>query len=205
MTRPSAIAACCGGLALSACAVLAPQEDRSRFFTLVSAREIAFTIQPCTLAVGARVGLGPITLPDYLEQPALVSRKSTTEIVRSRRDRWSESFETMLPRILGEDFAQLLPASAVVHFPWYSSDRPDWQIELEIARFEPDESGDVVLAGRWRVRELANHGRETSKDSRITRTPAGGETEQRTEAQSAALAELAHEIASELCRLASAK
>jgi uncharacterized lipoprotein YmbA len=203
MTRFSVLAACCAGLA--ACAVLAPTEDRSRFFTLASAREIGTAIQPCSLQPAPRVGLGPITLPEYLDQPALVSRASATEVVRSRRDRWSETMDTMLPRILGDDFAQLLPTARIVEYPWYASERPDWQIEIEVARFEPDVSGDIVLVARWRVRELAGRGHDASKESRVVQKPTGSDATHRTEAMSAALTELAQEIASELCRLASAK
>jgi uncharacterized lipoprotein YmbA len=189
-------------LLASSCGVLEPRPDHSRFFVLASLPELGASVEPCTLPGNSRVGLGPVRIPEYLEQHELLVRSSTTELTRKFADRWAEPLETMLPRVLADDLSQILRGPRVELYPWYSSDRPAWQIEIEFLRFEPDAQGEVLLVASWQARELGGAHRAARRESRITQKAASLDPAQRAEAMSTALGALAQEIARATCELA---
>jgi uncharacterized lipoprotein YmbA len=223
MTRALALALLLALASTSACGLLDPRPDPSRFFVLASLRELGTPVETCALPAGTRVGVGPVRLPEYLQHPELSTRTSPTELARSHAERWSEPLETMLPRVLADDLAQSFGAAPgtndahgapttpttigtrVVLFPWYSTDRPDWQIEVEIVGFEPDEKGEVTLIARWRVRELAGAGRSLERESRIIRKSDDSDPARRAQTMSAAVGALAEEQARAACELAASK
>ena len=75
---------CCPG-----CGLLSPREDTTQYAVLVSLDEIPG--EPAAPASAAhpslRVGLGPVTLPEYLKRPQIVSRVGGTQIVLSASER----------------------------------------------------------------------------------------------------------------------
>jgi uncharacterized lipoprotein YmbA len=188
--------------ALAACGLLDPRPDVSRFFVLAWLGDLGSPIEACALPDGTRVGLGPVRLPEYLEQPALLTRTSPTEIRPSLTDRWSEPLDTMLPRVLGDDLSQIFRSQNIVMFPWYSTARPEWQIEIDIVRFEPNAAGEVSLIAQWRVHELGAGGRSRAAESRIMQQASSTDPAQRAQAMSTALGKLAEELAQALCQLA---
>jgi uncharacterized protein len=194
-----------------ACGILDPRPDPSRFFVLASLEELGKHIDACSLPANVRVGLGPVQIPEYLSHPELATRSSPTELTRSHTERWSEPLASMLPRVLADDLTQLFRGGAdaegrrVVLFPWYSTDRPDWQIEVDVVRFEPDRNGEATLIARWKVHELGGGNRSIEKESRIATRAESEDPEQRALAMSAALGELADELAQATCRLATSK
>src|SRR5262249_55043847 len=101
-----------------------------------------------------------------------------------------------------DDLSHILRGPRVELYPWYSSDRPDWQIEVELLRFEPDAQGEVLLVASWHARELGGAHRATSRESRVTQRATGADPAQRSEAMSTALGALAQEIAHATCELA---
>jgi len=187
-----------------ACGLLDPRPDTSRYFVLASLRDLGGTVETCALPKEAVVGLGPVRIPEYLRELALLTRSSPTELTRSTSDRWSEPLETMLPRVLGDDLSQILDDRRIKSFPWYASDRPDWQIEVDFVRFEPDREGEVLLVASWRVRELGGT-RSAADEFRITRRAESKDPAQRAQALSSALGALAEELARATCKLATAK
>ena len=187
-----------------ACGVLDPRPDSSRYFVLASLQDLGSAVETCALPKDSVVGLGPVRIPEYLREPALLTRSSPTEITRSSSERWSEPLETMLPRVLADDLTQIFESRRVRRYPWYSAERPDWQIEVDIVRFEPDREGEIVLIASWRVRELG--GTRTSADEiRIARRAESNDAAQRAQALSSALGELASELGRATCKLAATK
>ena len=167
---------------------LGPRADRSAFFLLTT---------PPTLGEGTPVpvalGLGPITLPGYLDRPQIVVRVSDNEIVLTESDRWAEPLRDNVSRTLKENLSRLLPTSSYVEFPWYEADAPDYVVVVEIRRFEADSAGTVILDATWRLTEA---GRAIDGRTTLIDESAGGlERSGTVAAQSRALAELSREIA----------
>jgi uncharacterized protein len=184
-------------LLLPACSFLSPQADPTRFAVLASVDELpgeeAAVAPPARSPV--RWGLGPLTLPEYVRRSELVSRAEGTRIVISGTERWAEPFDRAVERVLAIDLERATGATRVIHHPWYASDRPDAQVEIAFSRCEREESGKIVVAARWSVRDLRGGGSPVERESRIERETAGPEGASTARALSLALVELAREIA----------
>lgn len=208
MTRPRprphapsrrALAAALAALALSACTVLEPRADPTRFFVL--APRAAQGAAAADAADGAAradgtpaVLVGPLRLPDYLLRPEVVRRVGPNQLEPSRVDRWAEPLDKAFLRVLALDLAALLPRGSVLAHPAPSAERPALQIELDAAAFEGDREGRVRLAGLWSLRDLRASDR-TVHPFALERQAASPETPALVEAMSALVAELAAEIA----------
>jgi len=188
--RPLAVVAL---LALGAC--LGPRTDPSAFFLLSS---------PVPAAEGAPVpvsiGLGPVTLPGYLDRPQIVTRLSDDEISLAEADRWAEPLAANLLRTLEENLAKLLPGSSYVGYPWYAADAPDYAVTLDVRRFEADASGAVVLDAIWRLDR--GDARVDGGAARIEDQADGPGRAAAVAAHSRALAELSREIVAGVRRAA---
>jgi len=188
MPKPLAVVAL---LALAAC--LGPRSDPSAFF-LLSSPPPDVTGTP----VPVRIGVGPVTLPGYLERPQIVTRISDDEIALSEADRWAEPLADNLVRTLEENLAGLLPGSSSVGYPWYAAGAPDYAVALEVRRFEADASGAVVLDATWRLSR--DDSQVAAGATRIEEQAVGFDRAAAVAAHSRALAELSREIAAAVRR-----
>ena len=186
-----------GTLAVAGCGLLAPRTDVTRYAVLASIDELAGEVAPDVAASSSsvRVGLGPVTLPEYVRRPEIVSRVKGTRIVLSGTERWSEPLEQALVRVLAIDLERSLGAGRVVNYPWYESDRPAQQIEIAFSRCERDETGKVVVVARWSLRDLQGGAAPIEQESRIVRETTGSDGASTARALSQALVELSREIA----------
>jgi uncharacterized lipoprotein YmbA len=102
------------------------------------------------LGRGPTIGVGPITLPRYLERINIVTRRDA-ELEVAEYDRWGEPLSASLPRAIAADLSTALGTDRIVMFPWSISTTIDQQIVVDVLRFEATSGGDVVLEARWRV------------------------------------------------------
>lgn len=185
-----------GIVTCTACQLLPPPDDSTRYAVLASLDELsAEAVAPAPTNSSVRVGLGPVTLPEYVRRSEIVSRVAGTGIVLSETERWAEPLDRAVVRVLAIDLERTMGAVRVVHHPWYERDRPDVQIEIAFSRFERDDSGPVVVAARWSVRQLEGGAALIERESRIERETAGQDGASTAMALSQALAELCREIA----------
>jgi len=144
--RWRAVGAVAAGVLAAGC-LGGPQADPSAFFLLSPAPADATGD-----ALSVAIGVGPVTLPGYLDRPQIVTRVSDNEIALAEADRWAEPLAENLARTLQESLAALLPGSSYVAYPWYAADAPDYAVTLVVRRFEADASGAVLLDASWELR-----------------------------------------------------
>jgi uncharacterized lipoprotein YmbA len=132
------------GLLLLGCAQVTP----TRFYTLSSV-----LAPPGEAAAGPAanltVGISAIALPEYLNRPQLVTRDGSNRVVLSDFDNWIEPLQGMFARTLAENLALLLGTDDVLTLPQRRPFRPDYQVEIEVMRFDTDAEGRAVLDARW--------------------------------------------------------
>ena len=148
----------------SGCSVLEPQEDHTRYFVLTptSGENSTPPAKAVSTSHDLLVGLGPITLPQYLERPEVITRLSDTEFSASNNDRWGEPLDASVLRVLAQDLASHLPNSEIVAFPWSKKAPIDYRISVEFRRLERTADGRTVVQAVWTLR--------TGSDNRVLRT-----------------------------------
>ncbi|MBV8650977.1 MAG: membrane integrity-associated transporter subunit PqiC [Alphaproteobacteria bacterium] len=103
---------------------------------------------------GSLIGVVPVTVPDYLDRPEIVTRSSSNEITVTDSRRWAERLSTNATGILAENLAQMLGAERVVVLPARSE--VDYEVALDLRRFEIDANGQALMIGRWSVIDAKN-------------------------------------------------
>jgi uncharacterized lipoprotein YmbA len=107
-----------------------------------------------------RVGVGPTSVPAYLDRPQLVVRTAPDRIEISEFAQWGEPLREGVARVVAVNLSRLLPESLVVTFPWRGADTVEYQVLLDVTQLDGAPGDGVVLDARWRVldasrRELA--------------------------------------------------
>ena len=173
-SRSIVIAACAWLFVIAGCSILSPQPDRTKFFVLTAVTDAGATGTASAAANGASnlvIGIGPIGFPDYLRRPEVVTRTSPTTVELSDVNRWAEPLESAFARVLSEDLSRLLGTQRMVAYPWYKSDRVDYQVECNVIHFETDSNGGSQLHAQWSIRDGAGK-LLIAKESDITGTEA---------------------------------
>jgi uncharacterized protein len=146
---------------LTACAV----GQQTRFYTLTRATEPTVAARSGN---GLVIGLGPVTLPPYLDRPDIVTRQGANQMRLPDVYRWAEPLQPLMTRMLAEDLYALLDASDVIPLPQRGDIRLDRAIEVEVGRFDATEDGEVTLDARWRIYGGDEHTLITSGRSILT-------------------------------------
>jgi len=158
-------------------------------------------LAPETPAQGAGrtmvIGLGPVILPDYLDRPQIIFRVSANRLTAADTHRWAEPLAANVARVLAENLAAQLPGSRILHYPWAGSEAPDYQVRVEVLRFDagPDEA--VHLLANWSVKG----GQAAPRRADISIAAPAHDFEALVRAESQALFRLSGEIADGLGRL----
>jgi uncharacterized protein len=185
------------------CSVLSPQPDRSRFFILTPISDSAGTgAQAASTSAGAQliVGVGPVDFPDYLRRLPVVKRVAPNRVDLSDEERWAEPLDKNFVRVLSQNLARLLNTQRIEKFPWPVKDRIDYQVEIDVERFETTSDGQAQLMASWIIRDGP-----TDKILYASQTtagaPAGPDELSASAALSGDLATLSKDIASRVTEL----
>ena len=183
-------------LLIAGCGSFSPRPDPSRFFTLSALPEIEQTAVKNSIgAEKISLGIGPLKFPGYLDRQEFVTRTAENRFDVSENDRWAEPLDENFVRVLSQNLAVLLAAERIVQYPWPSSKRPNYRLEIEVLRFEVDRARDAQLWARWEVMDGSGKTPLAVKESRLRRQAKDRSTDAAVAALSEAGADLSREIA----------
>jgi hypothetical protein len=186
----------------SACSVLGPIPDRSRFYTLTASPPA--NADRAEASGGAIVyGLGPVVLAAYLDRNQVATRVSETEVSYSQWDQWAQPLGANVSSVLRQSIGGELGRDDIVPYPWLATARVDYQIVVRLLRFESDAAGEAHLQSQWSIRDLEHDRQLVARETAVTRPGRPGDTAGSTAALSAMLTDLGHEIATALRALPS--
>jgi hypothetical protein len=195
--RALLLAACCAAAAISGCSsILEPRREPASFYTLA-----AIAGQSAAAPSDYSIGIGPIAIPEYLNRTKVVVRTSPTSVEISEVNFWAEPLPANLSRAFEQDIREQIAPRQIVSYPWYASGAPDYQIELNVYRFELDSSGVATLSARWTIRDARAHSLIDSASMDLTEAAANDDRASGAAALSRALSRLATEVAAAMRRI----
>ena len=95
------------------------------------------------------IGVGPVELPEYLDRPQIVTRKSQNQLEISEFHRWAGSLPQGFSRVLAKNISTLLPTDRVAVFPWEGTFSPTYQVKVEVEQFDGQVGKQVFLRVIW--------------------------------------------------------
>jgi hypothetical protein len=102
-------------------------------------------------ASGAAIGVGPVTIPSYLDRNEMVSREGANQLRIDARHSWGAPLDQEVQRVLGENLSRLLSSNRVTTWPWTRHLEIALRIPVRVLQFEPVAGRGVVLVARWQL------------------------------------------------------
>lgn len=100
---------------------------------------------------GLGLGIGPVTLPQYLDRPQIVVRSRDNSLNLEEFDRWGGRLEDNFATVLAEVLSAELETDRVSVYPWSRPEQVEYQIIVTATAFETDADGQSVLDARWSI------------------------------------------------------
>jgi uncharacterized lipoprotein YmbA len=183
-------------LALTACVNLGSgTQQTTKFYVLNSLYSSEEDIEPEATTDETVIGVGPVKLPEYANRPQIITRTSNNELEVASFARWAEPLESNFSRVVAENLTVLLSTDRVIVYPWKGTVTVDYQIALEVTRFDGVLGGPVSMRARWTV--LGDNGEELllRRLSSLSTPTETNSYEALVAAQSQLLADLSRQIA----------
>lgn len=102
-------------------------------------------------AKGLSISIGPVSFPDFLIRPQIVTRSGANRLVMSEFHRWGGSLDRDFTRVMVENLSRLLPAAHVAPASWSSRFDPTYRIAFDVIRFEGQPGKAVLLDATWMI------------------------------------------------------
>jgi uncharacterized protein len=141
------------------------------------------------------IQLRRVGLPGSLDRSEIVRAAVNYQLQMNDRDRWGGSLGAMIGLVLSEDLAQRLPQTTVFTETGAVSTDADIILEIDIARFDGDASGTMVLLVQVGIRHNGTRAPPTVRTLRLTQLLSGPTTADQVATMSALLGQLADAIA----------
>ncbi|HEY5892106.1 MAG TPA: PqiC family protein [Chthoniobacterales bacterium] len=144
---------------------------------------------------GVAIGVGPVTLPDYVDRPELVFQNSEYRFEIPLGHRWTGSLRDTTTRVVGTNLARRLNTGNFWLYPWPAGSSIRYQIAVDVRRFHAVSEGDAVLEAVWTVADLRSGRIVTRQSGTFTEPLAGDGYDSVVAAESRLLAQLTDSIA----------
>jgi uncharacterized lipoprotein YmbA len=98
---------------------------------------------------GVAVGVGPIDLPAHLNRSQIVTRATDHRLDLSESHQWAEPLKDSIPRVIAVNLSNMLESNRVYVIPRRQKISLDFQVSIDIARFDGQLGEAAVLGARW--------------------------------------------------------
>jgi uncharacterized lipoprotein YmbA len=120
------------GGSIAGCSFLQPQPDPTEFFVL---SPLAVSHPAPAHSGELLVGVGPITIPEYLDRTNIVRRFAPNRVAISEFEWWAEPLDTSLLRVVGDNLSAQLETLAVLRYPWPLLMKPAYAVAINFSRY----------------------------------------------------------------------
>jgi uncharacterized protein len=104
----------------------------------------------------AIIGVGPVKIPEYLDRPQMVTINKEKMIKVNELDRWAESLDLGMARLIREDLTIMLPGAKLTMYPWNLMIAVKYQVVVEVIQLDSELDRGMFLAVQWTVIDLQN-------------------------------------------------
>jgi len=182
----------------------------NRFFILLAVLLVAGCAQsnksfyvltangPAPSGGGTAIGVGPVTLAEYIDRPNLVVQQGSNQLAVSEDNRWAGDLSASIARVTAANLGREMKTGNVRTYPWQSDEEIDYQVTLDIRQLHSEVDGYAVIEAGWRAYSLPDRRLKASRTF-VDREPLAADGyAAMVAAQSRLLARLAENIAAGL-------
>lgn len=139
------------------------------------------------------ITVGPVVLPELIDRPQLVVQVAANQVTRLEQERWAAPLKSEIAQVVAANLSRLLGTSRVGTRARNVIADPDYQVTIDVQRFDATPGEAVMVEALWAVRARgspAHTGR-----SQVSERTSGSGYAAVVAAQSRALARVSQEIA----------
>ncbi len=103
---------------------------------------------------GVIIGVGPAEIPEYLDRPQIVTKNRDGTLSIAQFDRWGESLDLGLVRLVDENLSLILPGVPLEMFPWNLNIDVRYQVIISVVKLESRLNKDLNLVVQWSLIDL---------------------------------------------------
>ena len=181
------VAALLVALPLGACGITGTSPEPS-FYTLASEAPPPAAASAATYLVV----VGPVTIPEVVDRPQIVTRTAENRVELHEQARWAAPLRSEIPRVIADALAKRLPGARTATSEQRASGAPDIRVLIDVQRFDTSSAGADIQAS-WTVR--TKEGSNPLAGRSLVTEPAGAGYDAMVAAHSRALGKVADEIA----------
>ena len=100
---------------------------------------------------GVGIGVGPVTLAEYLDRPNLVIQESANQLAVAEDHRWAGDLSSTVARVTAANLGRRLGTGNVRTYPWQNDGEIRYQVTLDIRQLHSGADGFAVLEAGWRA------------------------------------------------------
>lgn len=101
------------------------------------------------IAMRASIGLGPVSIPRYLDRLQIVSRDSSNQLQLAEFHQWAEPLTDTITRELYRSLSARHPELAFYPYPWNAFGEVDYRLVIDFIQFDGEMNDSVWLEARW--------------------------------------------------------
>ncbi len=156
MTIKKCVALCavCLTVLLSGCLSI-PTSPTPRFYALSPVDETQVS-KKINITPGVIIGIGPVKIPEYQYRPQMVTQSPDKMLQFAQFDRWGESLDLGLARLIREDLTMMLPGAKLILYPWGSSLSVKYEVVEEVVQLDSDLDKGMVFTVQWMIIDVQN-------------------------------------------------
>jgi len=139
------IIGCVVAVLICGCASVSPQ-----LYALIP------TAAPSGEASDLAVTVGPVSVPEAVDRPQLVSIVAPNKLRVDEFNRWASPLKNDIARMVAENLAVILGSPYVSVFPQSVSVAPSYRVAIDVVRFESVPGSEARLGALWSVRSAAD-------------------------------------------------
>ncbi len=121
---------------------------KASFYTLAPDATLASTGNTAPV----RVVIGPVTVPDLIDRPQIVTRAAGSRVDIDEFARWAEPLKTDIARVIAADLGRLLGSAQVNVFDAGAGAAPAWRVRVDVMRFDSMPGDSVTIDVQWTIR-----------------------------------------------------
>ena len=152
---------------------------------------------PHPVGDGVSLGVGPISIPDYLKTRKIVMNRDDHLLKLAEYDRWAEPLDAGVSRVMSVNLALLMNTNRVQLFPWRRDAIPEYAVRVAVIQFAA-QGNEALLVAEWAINRPQDGTAGPRGISRLTTVLGGTEPEHVAEAYSNLLLEFSELIANAL-------
>jgi hypothetical protein len=123
----------------------------TRFHKLESLQNLELERKAIAFIPENAVAVGSIELSVYLNRPQIVTIWTAQELHVNEFKRWAEPLKAAITRVVSDNLALLLNTTRVAAVSSQAFPKADYQVAIDISRFDGTPDGLAVLQARRRI------------------------------------------------------